>query len=138
MMWFKFGAMFGEVMQELTIAVKLDRIKELLGFWNPDLKTELATVQKVEALIKIIRDNCSFTNYSILTKLAQQLHNDSALTKIKAYTEKRNEYYGRVLAKDFARVTRKQAQFVPSGHIMVIHSLIQLLMCKYGHCFAYV
>ena len=115
----KFGDMFGEVMQELTKDVELDSIKELLENWNLDLTAELADVQTMKALIKIIRCNCSFTNYSILTELAEKFKNDSALSKIKAYTEKRDDYYKRVLAEEFAKVAMEKAEAVPSGHIEV-------------------
>ena len=116
---FKFAIMFKNVMEELTKGVELDTIKELFGFWDPDLKTELDAVQTMKALIAIVRDNCSFTNYSILTELAQELKNNSALSEIKAYTKERDEYYGRVLAEDFAKVAMEKAESVPSGHIEV-------------------
>ena len=123
-MRFKFACMFEKVMQELTDAVKLDTIKKLLSLWNRDLKDELAAVQTVDRLSEIIRDNCSFTNYSILRELAHKLKNDSALSQIEAYTKKRDEYYGRVLAEDFAKVAMEQAQLVPSGHIEVTTALL--------------
>ena len=111
--------MFRDVMCELTETVELNTIKDLLRNWNRDLKTELADVQAMNELSEIIRDNCSFTNYSILRGLAQQLNNDSTLSKIKAYTEKRDNYYKRVLAEDFAKVAMEKAEAVPSGHIEV-------------------
>ena len=121
---FKFGVMLLEVMEELTKAAEMDTIKRLLGLCNRDLKAELDTVQTTEALIETVRDYCSFTNYSIVTALAEHLNSESALSKIKEYTEKRNEYYGSVLAEDFAKVAMKQAESVPSGHIKVNIALL--------------
>ena len=126
-MRFKFAGMFSEVMEELTTAVEMDRVKKHLSLWNRDLKDKLAAVQIVEALIDVIRDNCSFTNYSILTALARRFKNQAALNKIEAYTEERNKYYKRVLAEDFAKVVLLQAESIPNGHIKVSHCLIQLL-----------
>ena len=79
----------------------------------------LLYVQSMEALIDIVHDYCSFTNYSILRGLARELKNDSALSKIRAYTERRDEYYRRVLAEDFAKVAMDRVKSVPSGHIEV-------------------
>ena len=106
-------------MHELTKDVELDTIKELLENWNLDLTAELADVQTMKALIKIIRYNCSFTNYSILTELAEKFKNNSALSKIDAYTEKRDDYYKKVLAEDFAKIAMEKAEAMPNGHIEV-------------------
>ena len=129
----RFATMFSKVMEELTTAVELDLIKRHLRFSYRDLKAELASAQTVEALIEVIRDNCSFTNYSILTALARHFKNQTALNEIEAYTEERNKYYRRVLAEDFAKVAMRQAKSIPNGHITVNHCFIQLLMFKYVH-----
>ena len=136
MMRFKFTAMFIEVIEELTTNVELERITKYLWLWNRDLRPELASVQTVGALSDVIRDYCSFTNYSILTALARYFKNRSALNKIKAYTEERDEYYQRVLAEDFARAAMQQAESIPNGHITVNHCLTQLLTFKYRHNYA--
>ena len=132
----RFAGMFSEVMRELTTAEELDEIKRHLRLWNPDLTAKLAAVQTVDDLIDIVRDNCSFTNYSILTVLADHFINHAALDMIRAYTEQRDEYYRRVLAEDFAKVALRQAQSLPSGHItVIIHCLFQVLVSMYSIMF---
>ena len=131
-MRFRFGVMLLEVMEELTKAAELDAIKKVLRLWNRDLKTKLDTVKTTEALIEIVRDNCSFTNYSIVTELAEHLNSDSALRKIKAYTEKRDEYYERVRAEEFAKVVMKRAESVSSGHIEVNSDLLLVFTSSPG------
>ena len=80
----KFVVMLSEVMEELIKPAKMDTIKRFLRLFDPTLEAKLDTVQTVEALTEIVRDNCSFTNCSILTVLAEHLKSDSALLKIEA------------------------------------------------------
>lgn len=106
----QFADMFKAVMKDLTANVGVDEIKDHIGIAFRDLKPLLSEVETEDQLIEVLRDECNFSNYTILTVLAEKYKRKDSLNSIADYTKKRDEYYTEVLAQDFAKLAIKQSQ----------------------------
>lgn len=115
----QFATMFKDVFNDLTSLVEIDEIKNHVAMAYRDLKLSICGVKTKDELYEVLRDNCSFTNYTILIILAEKFKSEKSLSEIALFTKKRDEYYNTVLAQDFAKIALEVTKKQQDGRVQV-------------------
>lgn len=121
--YFDMNDMFAKNLLKVVDAVLVDtdvndamgKVRCYLSALHSEWCTEIKVVTGRESLIAFLRKYSSLSNFDLLKRLAKNFELTESTTVLEEFTNKRDDFYKRILAVDFAKRAIKDHD-TASGH----------------------